>query len=143
MGLFKWITDWGTAIKVVNTLDGAISQFPTIEEKKMKTLLDRREHWGDSEPLKKRVIDGYKKKVSYETVEELGQKYLDFFKTLYPADNGDEIQKHINVDLVENLIFKRIKNDDSLDPKEIDEIVSKSTELKVADYDSPQKIKAK
>lgn len=143
MGLFDWFKGWGTAIKIVNALDGSIKQFPNIDNKKLDTLIKTKSKWSekDIQTISKRIIDGYDKKVNSENVESFGQKYLEFYQTVFPEQDGQEIIKKINSNKVENFIFARIKDDEALDPNEINEIINYSRSLDVADFDTKDKIR--
>jgi hypothetical protein len=143
MGLLNWFKSWGNAIQVVNALDGSIKQFPNIDSKKLQTLLKTKSNWNekDTDIINKRIIDGYDQKINSENVENLGAKYLDFYQTIFPDKNGQEIISKINCDKVECFIFTKIKNDEILDPNEIDEIIKYSNSLSVSDYNSIEKIR--
>lgn len=144
MGLFSWVTDSITAFKVVGALDKAIGQFPNIDKKLIDTLLKNKEHWSkEYDIVKKRVIDGYDKKLNAGNVNELGEKYLDFFRVLFPNETGDEILSKVNIHKIENVAQKKIDQKDLLTPDDTQELVQLSQQLKVADYDSIDKIKNK
>lgn len=143
MGIINWFKGWGSAIKIVNALDGAIKQFPIIDSKKIDTLLQTKPSWIDKdvESISKQIINGFDKKISADNVESLGQKYLDFYKTIFPEKDGNEILNKINSLKVENFIFTKINNDETLDPNEVNEIITYSKSLNIQDYDTKEKIR--
>lgn len=144
MKFFNWFKEMGTAIQVVNAVDGSINSFPNIDTKKLNYLVDKREKWiNDKEVIRKRVIEGYSKKINLDNYKKLSNQYLDFYKLLFPDDNTTELQKLMNLHELDTFILSRINNDDALDPTEINEIIEKSKSLSISDYDENWKVKDK
>lgn len=144
MGILKWFRDTGTAFKVVQNLDGLIKRFPNTNQKKLDYLISKREHWNDDkEVIKKRIIDGYDKKINVDNYKKLSSQYIDFFHSIFPNEDTKEIHEKINVNKLEEFVLLRINDDDALDPTEIKEIQEYSRELKLSEYDSEEKIRNK
>jgi hypothetical protein len=144
MKIFKWFKETGVAIKIVNYLDGIIKKFPNINQKKLDYILSKREYWiEEKETIKKRIIDGYSKNIDVENYKELSQKYIDFYQTVFPNENGEEIKTLISVNELEEFVLKRINDDDALDPNEIAEIKTKCIEMGLSEYDNDEKIRTK
>lgn len=143
MGILKWFRETGTALKVVQTLDGLIKRFPNIDQKKLDYLISKRENWNDDkEVIKKRVIDGYDKKINVDNYKELSAQYIEFFQSIFPKEETKKIHEKININKLEEFVLLRI-NDDALDPTEIIEIQEYSKELKLSKYESKEKIRDK
>lgn len=144
MGLLQWFKKTGNSIKTVNTVDRAINEFPMIHKTKITTLLAIKKEWTakDADVTSKRIIDGYDKKITPKNVNVLGPEYLDFYKTIFPERDGDEIIKKINEDKVEHFIEKKLNEQEVLDPQTIEEIINMSKALSVTTYDSKEKIRA-
>jgi len=144
MGILKWFRETGTALKVVQTLDGLIKRFPNIDQKKLDYLISKKESWNDDkEVIKKRIIDGYDKKINVDNYKELSNRYIEFFHTIFPNEDTKEIHEKINTNKLEEFVLIRINDDDALDPTEINEIQEYSRELQLSDYDSEEKIRNK
>jgi hypothetical protein len=142
-GLFGWFKGWGSAIKTAMALEGCIKQFPSVNPASLNKLLQTKPKWSetDAETIRKRIIDKYDIKINADNVESLGQRYLDFYKTIFPSHNGQEILHKISVSRVEAFLFTKVNDDEALDPSEIEEIISYSKSLKVSDFDSKEKIR--
>ncbi len=126
-------------------VDKSIDQFPSPNGSSIQTVLKYRSKWSneDYNAIKKRIIDGYNKKVTGENVEQLGEKYLNFYYKIFPDESGSEIKSKININKVESLALMKIHSMDSLSPDDIRELVLKSQELGVQEFDTQDKIKNK
>lgn len=144
MNLFKWFSNAGTAFKVIQTLDEMIKKFPSIERKKLDYLISKKESWiNDSELIKKRIIEGYDKNITVENYKQLSSKYIEFYQEIFPNENYDDIsQKEKNHEL-NAFVLSKINDDDALSEFEIVEIVEKSKQLNLSQYDSIEKIRNK
>lgn len=142
-GLFAWFKGWGSAIKTAMALEGCIKQFPNINPASLNKLIQSKPKWseGDTEAIRKRIIDKYDIKINADNVESLGQRYLDFYKTIFPGHDGNEILHKISVSRVEAFLFTKVNDDEALDPSEIEEVIRYSKSLQVSDFDSKEKIR--
>ena len=142
-GLFGWLKGWGSAIKTAMTLEKCIKQFPNTNPATLNKLLQSKPKWseGDTEAIRKRIIDKYDIKINADNVESLGQRYLDFYKTIFPGHDGQEIMYKISVSKVEAFLFTKVNDDEALDPSEIEEVITYSKRLNVTEFDSKEKIR--
>jgi hypothetical protein len=142
-GFFSKFTGWGSAIKTALTLENCIKQFPDVKQASLDKLIQSKPKWsqGDTETIHQRLIDKYDLKVNAENVEQLGQRYLDFYKTIFPGQDGSEILYKINVSRIEAFLFTKVNDDEALDPTEIEQVISYSKSLNVQEFDSKEKIR--
>jgi hypothetical protein len=142
-GFFSKFKGWGSAIKTALTLETCIKQFPDVKQASLDKLIQSKPKWskGDAETIRQRLIEKYDLKVNAENVEQLGQRYLDFYKTIFPEQDGNEILYKINVSRVEAFLFTKVNDDEALDPTEIEQVINHSKSLNVQEFDSKEKIR--
>jgi len=121
------------------SLKKAIKLFPKTDPKVMDKLQKSKASWVNNKLFKKTAIDGFDKVIDHNNVLDLGEKYMEFYNSLFP-DEQELIQLKINKCKVESFVHSRIRKNNGLDPKEINDIVLKSKELNVLEYDSVSKV---
>ena len=143
-GILAWFKGWGTAINVALRVDSLVKSFPNIDPKKLQAFIALKTSLGEDEinTLRKRVIDGYDKKITPDNVDALGHAYLELYKSIFTDDDGAVLLKKIAVHQVEAFAFTKIKDDEALDPAETDAIIAFSQQRGVEEYDSVEKVAA-
>jgi hypothetical protein len=121
------------------SLKKAIKLFPKTDPKVMEKLQKSKASWVNDKLFKKTAIDGFDKVIDYKNVLDLGETFLDFYNLFFPNET-ESIQSKINKCKVEAFVHSRIAKNNGLDPKEINDIVLKSKELNVLEYDSVSKV---
>jgi hypothetical protein len=141
-GLLGWVSAWGSAIKTVYLLEACIKQFPDVKPASLNKLLQKKAEWDEGEiaTLSKRVIDKYHAKVDADNLNPMGQRYLDFYLSIFPEHTGAEITHKINVTRVEAFLFSKVNDDEALDPSEIQDVIAYSKSLDVKELDTKEKI---
>lgn len=122
------------------SLNKAIKSFPNIDSKLIASLLMKESSWVNNRSFKNTAIEGFDKVINYKNVQELGEKYLNFYVSFFPHE-GEEIRSKINRKLVEAFAFSKMENE-TLNPNAINGIVEKSNELKVLEYNSTDKVQS-
>lgn len=145
MNIFQKITANFIGLKIALAVDKSIRQFPNIDRNVIQTYLSRKENWskelyGD---IKKRIIEGYDKKVNIYEIERLGDKYLAFYKEIFPEDEGKEIKEKIRKSRVELFAQQQLDSNRALNPNSLNEIVTKSIELGIEDLNTVEKVRSK
>lgn len=145
MNIFQKIAANFIGLKIALAVDKSIRQFPNIDKGVIHTYLSRKDIWSPElyRDIKKRIIDGFDKKVSIYELDRLGDKYLSFFREIFPEDEGQEIKEKIKKGRVEFFAQKMIDSNRSLSPDGVDEIVSKSLEMGIDDFNTVEKVKTK
>ena len=141
-GFFAWFKKKGTSLKAGLLLDYCLERISSIDASTMNSVMKSKESWTekDNETFSQRIIRKYDKYITSDNVESAGQKYLDFYKTIFPDRSGDEIVAKINVHKVEAFLFTKVNDDEALDPTEIQQIITYSKSLNVPDFDTKEKI---
>ena len=142
-GLGNWFKSWRRAISVSYALESTLKSFPHTNPKEITLLLNTRNAWSakDAEFIRLRIIDRYDRNINADNVGTLGPQYLEFYKTIFPEQDGQEIVKKINVHKVENFIFSKVKDNEALSPDRINEIINYSNTLQVVDFNTKEKIR--
>lgn len=133
--MFKFLKNWGTAVKVVNTVDRLIKEFPNQKDKDIKYLSDyiQSQPYDEVKVLDKRIQDKFELKVNDTNYKQLGQSYINFYHTMFPEREPEVITDKLNQFTFYEFLNSKINDDEALSPNEIRDIVLKAQELKIKD----------
>lgn len=143
--MLKIFKNWGTAIKVVNTVDRLIKEFPNQKDKDIEYLSDyiQSQPYDEVKVLDKRIQEKFDTKVNDTNYQQLGQNYIEFYKRMFPDKQPDVITDKLNQFTFYDFLNSKINDDEALSPDEMKDIILKAQELKIKDQIDETSLKNK